>query len=61
MAIAISNQPVDDGNTPATRRKSSVTAAALEKARHDKVEIVEDIALLSEEDRRLAELGYIAA
>lgn len=43
----------------AQRRKSSVAAAALERANQDHIDVVEDIALLDEADRRLAELGYI--
>ena len=45
-------------DTARNRRKSSAAVIALERAQHDKVDIIEDVALLSEADRRLAELGY---
>ena len=40
------------------RRKSSAAVIALERAQHDQVDIIENVALLNEADRRLAELGY---
>ena len=49
----------DHFNAQASRRKSSAAVVALERAKHDPVDIVEDIALLDEADRRLAELGYV--
>ena len=41
------------------RRKSSVNAIALARARGETVDVVEDASLLSEADRRLAEMGYV--
>ena len=44
----------------ASRRKQSIAAIAQEKARRNThVDVVEHDALLSEADRRLAELGYV--
>ena len=44
--------------TAQSRRKSSVNAIAAAKARNQPIQGIEDVALLSEADRRLAELGY---
>ena len=49
----------DHFNAHANRRKSSAAVMALEKANLEPVDVVEDIALLDEADRRLAELGYV--
>ena len=46
-------------NAQASRRKSSAAIIALEKANLEPVDVVEDLALLDEADRRLAELGYV--
>ena len=45
-------------DTARNRRKSSAAVIALERAQHEQVDIIEDVALLDEADRRLAELGY---
>ncbi|MCJ1284520.1 hypothetical protein MMC26_003853 [Xylographa opegraphella] len=49
----------DHFNAHASRRKSSAAVIALEKANLEPVDVVQDIALLDEADRRLAELGYV--
>jgi hypothetical protein len=43
----------------ARRRKSSAHEIALERAKQEHIDLLDDSELIDEADRRLAELGYV--